>query len=209
MCGSGQLGMLSAPQGGCSNISLAVDGNSTPPKQLTCLASIAGKSLPIHFTDFYGYAPSTAGKCVDAYIVSSTAPFTSTCECVYSAFCYSSPMTSTNCFTFTLNWCISKPTTSGTVANIVGLWCNGTVKCTCCVSGAPPRECSGSWSSPFNICCGDTLQLITQSQINTGNALGAYSCLVIAGISSIAGHGCFTCGSICQAVVVNTCGALP
>lgn len=59
MCASGNLAELSAPQGGCSSISLAACGTIAGPKCMTALATAAGKSLPINMTTcWYGYNDS-------------------------------------------------------------------------------------------------------------------------------------------------------
>lgn len=55
MCTSGSLAIISAPQGGCSNISVAVTGNATPPKSLLALSIAAGKSAPHSMLEFRGY----------------------------------------------------------------------------------------------------------------------------------------------------------
>lgn len=59
MCSSGSLGLLSAPQGACSSISIAVTGNATPPKSLVALSVAAGKTAPHSMLEFYGYGTAT------------------------------------------------------------------------------------------------------------------------------------------------------
>jgi hypothetical protein len=56
MPASGNIGMLSTPQGGCSSISLAACGNATPPKSFLALAAAAGK--PACASAFYSYDDS-------------------------------------------------------------------------------------------------------------------------------------------------------
>lgn len=59
MCSSGSLGIISAPQSGCSSIAMAVCGSVTsPPYSLSGLSVSAGKTAPHAMTEFYGYAPT-------------------------------------------------------------------------------------------------------------------------------------------------------
>ena len=52
MCSTGAIGIISAPQGGCSSICAAVGCASG---SLTTLSVAAGKTAPHAMSEFYGY----------------------------------------------------------------------------------------------------------------------------------------------------------
>ena len=159
MCGSGNFGILSTPQGGCSSISCAVTGNATPPKSLSVLAACANKPLPVNMTTcWYGYNQ----KLITTSIITSNCGAGVTADGCLSI--VSTPaMGAGECYCLCLNGCLN----SGGGAGSSGCWVvylNGT-KCYCCTVGT--NACvSPSYST--KMCLGTTVCLCLHAVITAG-----------------------------------------
>jgi hypothetical protein len=116
MCSSGSLGIISAPQGGCSSISVAVDGNTTPPKSLCALSVSAGLPAPHSMLEFYGY--DTTPKMVT--LVSTSSSENSSCQIIYGCIDVNPPLTSGNAFIFntSTHQIVGETQTAGAFSNI-------------------------------------------------------------------------------------------
>lgn len=189
MPSSGQIAILSCPQGVCSSIAKAVDGNVTPPKSLCCLGAESGFSVPFQMSDWYGFG-GVSGKCISLCCISSVGCGSLEVACMYAGICYSIPMAASECYMALFNWCLCKPITTGAQCSWVELLCNGTPICSCSINSSLALNCSGSWSTPNYIKQNDTLQSAMCSRINAGNVLDAFSCLTLYGTTNCCG--CFT-----------------
>jgi hypothetical protein len=156
MCGSGSIGELSAPQGGCSSISAAACGSTAGPKCMTALAAAAGKSLPINMTTcWYGY--------IDALIITPTT-FTSipatctTCVITTCAPAFNTACACTACGAWLVPDTPITPTPAGNTHNIIVCANSGAARCgTVCYDSVCGAVCTITFCqlacpNPIKIC---------------------------------------------------------
>jgi hypothetical protein len=138
MCASGSLGIISAPQAGCSSISQAVDGNVTPPKSLTTLSVAAGKTAPHAMTEFYGYGGTIPVK---LGLVSQSSTSSSCCVLTKVSGITSSSTAVSLCY------CIDKSAGALTSSSCIILRCNSTTLCTISMNLVAACVCTGLFST--------------------------------------------------------------
>lgn len=142
MCTSGAIGIISAPQGGCSSICTAVGCASG---SLSVLSIAAGKTAPHAMSEFYGYSisPIYFSNINDVKDVFYSYTLDRICgiqpnTCVGTTYC----------------WSLFKEN-SATVS--VCIFCNGTCIRGCRVDGTATQLCSGTFAvftqlSTDNVC---------------------------------------------------------
>lgn len=198
MCASGSLGIISCPQGGCSSIAMAVDGNITGSKSLSTLSTTAGKSAPHSMIEFYGYGTAVQ-KCVNILNLTCVGQnlanaYATGCLCTDPA------MSAGEFYCPTINWYLHNDLTCGSIAAFCVL--RNTV-CFCGCGIGPGSDCSGSIS--FCVPYGDAIVLCTRTRVfanNVGTANEAY--LYLASVSGCANFCIYASGERAQDSL--TCG---
>ena len=137
MCTSGAIGIISAPQGGCSSICTAVGCASG---SLSVLSIAAGKTAPHAMSEFYGYSNISALYLSNIYY----------CDCFelsenmsQSLDCIAG-MTPNTCVGTTYCWCLTKQT--GLASSSICIFCNGTCIRGASISGLLSKFCNGTFT---------------------------------------------------------------
>lgn len=190
MCSSGSLGILSAPQGGCSSISQSVAGNVTPPKRLCTLGVYAGYSLPIKMSCFYGFTDRQISFC-NLSTSAQGGLTTCSCSCIQSV----NSMVGGQCLSVTLCGNLSTVGQGASSCAYFIVKCNGT-QVYCCAAAANSCVSNICYLTPdaYGYCLHLVLCAVTTSCACT-NCATAYGC--ISSVSPVSGS--FSVGS------PNTC----
>lgn len=183
MCSSGSLGIISCPQGGCSSIAMAVDGDITGSKSLSTLSVKAGKTAPHAMTEFYGFDGMI---CVDLYRYSSLGTDgSSSYVCKEHCLIYSKTRNSPECYCVSLfgDLCTANQA-SGSFARI-DICCNSSrVFCKCIT---PPIYCTVTGYS-FVVDYNDVVVIKTDACVtNTACPNGAASRICLSNVTQICG----------------------
>ena len=191
MCSTGTLGMLAAPQGGCSSISQAVEGNTTPPKHLNALAVDSGIGTPINMLRFYSYAPTIINL-----VLGCSTGNGGISSCANLCFLDFHTLSAGKCYCLVVCGNINTTGQGASSSGYLCLTCNGT----CifgCAGGA--NTCVGTISKSLTVKAGDnvfmTLYAVTTSCACTGSAS---ACGYISSITPIVGCAGIGSPSGCQ-----------
>ena len=210
MCASGSIGILSAPQGGCSSISLAACGTTTGPQCLTALATATGKANCM--SAFYSYD--------DTMIVTPTSITSIPAACTTCVITTCAPAFNTACVCTACTWLVPAtpvtPAPAGNTHNVVICANAGAARCgtvcyvSVCGGNCPVTFCQVAgvtWNCIY-LChlggggCGSALASAAGCLTPAISVAGDCYCVCICGILRAA----CCCGTSC-AVISITCGA--
>ena len=184
MCTSGSLGIIICPQGGCSSIAFAVDGNVTPPKSLSALSISAGFSAPHSMREFYSYpshfialcdipSEDSGVNCVDDYVMRT------------SCICSNPALIAGQCYNICIDYYISAVGQAPASTSYVMLTCQDI--CVVCFSVDAGNYYSGTFST-YNIKYGEAWSIVNSAYAaDTLCANCSSSCATIIGISGVVG----------------------
>jgi hypothetical protein len=193
MCNSGSLGMISAPQGGCSSISLAVCG-SAQASSLCSMSLAAGKIAPHAMSEFHGYAPiipirmcqTGGGNCGTAY-ATNIGCLTPAISVVGD--CY--------CVCFCTHMCV---TTGGVGYSQIIIQRAGTNQLSCCITAG--QACINP-SVSFLVSNGQAvnINLYACKSCPGGCCGGSSACVCLNSITSVVG--CYSAGTPANEIAVT------
>ena len=169
MPSSGNIAILCNTLQACSSISCAVDGNNTPPKNLTTLSTTAGKTAPHCMREFYGYEPPpdeiyvnfNIFCCYDSFYLSRR------CACLVTS--ESVPLG--DCYYPKYYWSFGGVSNGGQpVVFCTQIWCNSTSIYNCSISTTSSVFCSGNFinTTTTKVDCDDTITV--KAEINVFGA---------------------------------------
>jgi hypothetical protein len=130
MCPTGALGLISAPQGGCSSIGNAVCVTAPTPSSLSSLSASAGKTAPHGMLEFYNFCRETSYKAIGFSTVSTTGSNGSASSGTILCICSNPGMVACQCYTIQLCHALCVNSCTGSVARVC-VFCNGGVLYSC------------------------------------------------------------------------------
>ena len=175
MCSTGSLGIISAPQGGCSSLCAAVGVASG---SLSTLSTCAGKSAPHSMLEFYGYA----GTATAIY-------FSNICECYSTDLNCVCGVAGSNCVGTVYCYWLDKM--AGKTSAAVCIYCNGTAIRCCSILGSGDCSVSGAFAV-FTHDGNDCVCVCTRALDVFGDSY-AYSRVALCSLSQCVG--CFCIGA--------------
>jgi hypothetical protein len=168
MCSSGNLGILSAPQAGCSSISCAVYGNATPPRSLHQLGIDSGIGIPIQMSRFYSYSQTI----INLVLGSSSAMGGSNAGvCANLCFLDYHTLTAGSCYCLCVQGSLNTNGQGTSSSAFMCITCNGT-----CVYGcaAGANTCVPSLTKSLVVKTGDNV-FMTLCAVTTSTSCGGNS----------------------------------
>ena len=208
MCASGSIGILSAPQGGCSSISLASCGTTAAPQCLIALGSATDKNLPVAMSAFYGYNDSLV---ITPTTISAIPNICTTCCVTTCAPTFNTATVSSAC-----TWLVPvtpiTPTPTGNTHNIVICANTGAARCgtvtytptcgssiivTLCqvASGVSPKCVQLVYQSGSGCGTSTIASYLYGIVISPAMAAGECFCLCLGGVLNTANEGASSCAN--------------